>query len=763
MAPLASVNYPSTSSIPESEPQEPEHPAESGHSAPTPRPMARQRTGSTPQSTQSLGNNQQTSESTADSLSETESEEQARRALFAEYEGLTLDQDDSASITSQEPEEQSAGVTHEDTVSTAEEQSSPVSADDTALQGDHASIGTLPQRTNQAGGTVRRANSAPGSTGISVGTSPQRADGAGGTVQRRNTTPANSQASVNISPQVTAGASETAGETNASGSAPKSVEEQFSDHLTAARSADSNRVTQFAHSAMQRARKTFSTETKPYTSNPKKADLLDFAKSRSSEEAQGLLKTVQPGGANREQFKQLSPSAQKNLLSTLKASSIGRTTEFEGSNDLDKGTKNQAEYQDTHVHGADAYGGNDYDSASSDEDLENEVSNSSPDDDRGRTEQSRSSYNQVYEREEKDQKLFGGTVKANQKRTVKKNVLGVRKYDSVLSGTIGLAGDIKEGQQQSVEANKSSFAPFIGIQGQANLREYSYEGKFEANLGNSDLGVALKPKGKAVTFGISGQAEAGVQLGGNLNAHANLQGFVGTRVDAEVGVEVGHKVRTTKADGTVKEVKNRIFKGKARVIASGGAEVNATALAGKAQLNGEDIAGLEGSVDLFAGVRVQTTLQGEFAGVGVAHQVSAMAGVGLYVSAGLKKQGGTLKLQVGYGAAAGVGAAVLHEVTFNPGLAKEAAVSGARAIKKLPSKVASAGRAAVSATRTIPNLGRKRPAANAAPAETAASQPTGPTPPGPEQSVTSTSTSTPVPAPPPAQAPAPVPTGTATT
>ena len=360
---------------------------------------------------------------------------------------------------------------------------------------------------------------------------------------------------------------------------------------------------------------------------------------------------------------------------TSAANGNGHSTKVDGKNDLDKAFKEAAENNNEHSHVSD-------DNGEGDDVLNDQTGITNPDDDRGRRLYQKATFNQGSKTEQKDQKLNAGGVNfgtLNGKGDIRTNERLVRRYAGDTTN-VGLSEDLKAGNHESVEGDKSSYSGFAGAQLQHNFAAARYEG-------NVDKGaVRIKPKAEALV-GVNGQLEAQAQVGRNPNVQLDGQFFAGARVDGEVGMEVFNKnLRKPQAAGGAAgnapaEDPKRLLKLKARADASVGAQANVSVVAGKAQKNGETITGAGASVDLFAGARARGKLTAEAAGVGVASQVEALAGVGITATAGLKKQGDQYKLTHGFGAAAGVGVSVLHEVTFNPALAKEA-VSGV--IPKLP-------------------------------------------------------------------------------
>jgi hypothetical protein len=171
------------------------------------------------------------------------------------------------------------------------------------------------------------------------------------------------------------------------------------------------------------------------------------------------------------------------------------------------------------------------------------------------------------------------------------------------------------------------------------------EGKADVrDEGTVDKGpFRIKPKAEALV-GVNAQLEAQAQVGRNNNVQLDGQFFAGARVDGEIGMEVFNKrlrkPKTAKggATGAAGNASaadpKRLLKLKARVDASVGAQANASVLAGRVQKNGETITGAGASVDLFAGARARGKLTAEAAGVGVAAQVEALAGVGITATAG---------------------------------------------------------------------------------------------------------------------------------
>jgi hypothetical protein len=352
----------------------------------------------------------------------------------------------------------------------------------------------------------------------------------------------------------------------------------------------------------------------------------------------------------------------------------------DGKNEFDKAFKEAAENNDEHSHVADGHS----EGSEGDDVLNDQTGITNPDDDRGRRLYQKATFNQISKTEQKDQKLNVGGVNLgtlNGKGDIHTNELLGRVYAGDTTNA-GLSEDLKVGNHESLE-DTSLYSGFAGVQGQAHLGAARYEGRLEK--GN----VRIKPKAEAVA-GLDTQFELQGQVGKNPNVQVNGQFFAGARVDAEVGMEVfNQRLNKPQASGGAAgaagsvpaEEPKRLLKLKARADASVGAQANASALFGRVQKNGETITGAGASVDLFAGARARGKLTAEAAGVGVASQVEALAGVGITATAGLKKQGDQYKLTHGFGAAAGVGVSVLHEVTFNPALAKEA-VSGV--IPKLP-------------------------------------------------------------------------------
>jgi hypothetical protein len=354
------------------------------------------------------------------------------------------------------------------------------------------------------------------------------------------------------------------------------------------------------------------------------------------------------------------------------AKTSGRSTKEDKKNDLDKAFKEAAENNNEHAHVDDG-------NSEADDVFNDQTGITNPDDDRGRRLYQKASFKQVSKTEQKKKRLNAGRVGLGTltgKGDIRTNERLFRKYAGDTTN-IGLSEDLKIGNRESVEENQSSYAGFAGAQLQHNFAAARYEG-------NIDKGpVRVKPKAE-VLAGVNGQLEAQAQVGRNPNVQLDGQLFAGARVDSEVGIEVfnkklGKPEATSAATGTAgsasSEEPKRLLKLKARADASVGAQANVSALAGRAQKNGQTITGAGASVDLFAGARARGKLTAEAAGVGVAAQVEALAGVGITATAGLKKQGSEYKLTHGFGASVGVGASVLHEVTFNPALAKEA-ISG---------------------------------------------------------------------------------------
>lgn len=359
----------------------------------------------------------------------------------------------------------------------------------------------------------------------------------------------------------------------------------------------------------------------------------------------------------------------------------GRSQKVDGKNDLDKAFKEAAENNDehSHVNNGNSEGG---------DVLNDQTGITNPDDDRGRRLYQKTDFKQISKIEQKKQQLSAGGVNLgtlNGKGDIRTNERLVRLYAGDTTN-VGLSEDLKVGNHESVEENGSSYAGFAGAQLQHNFVAARYEGTVDKGP------VRIKPKAEALA-GVNAQLEAQAQVGRNPNIQINGQFFAGARADGEVGVEVFNKKlnKPQTSNGTAGAVGSapaqdpkRLLKLKARADGSVGAQANVSALAGRAQKNGETISGVGASVDLFAGARARGKLTAEAAGVGVAAQVEALAGVGITATAGLKKQGSKYKLTHGFGAAVGVGASVLHEVTVNPALIKEAVSGVIPKLRKTP-------------------------------------------------------------------------------
>lgn len=379
------------------------------------------------------------------------------------------------------------------------------------------------------------------------------------------------------------------------------------------------------------------------------------------------------------------------------------SSKVDGKNDPDKAFKEQAENNAQSSDGPESHSeGNDV--------IDDQTNITNPDDDRGRRFYAKATFNQRVEKKQTDQEVKVGTVNLGTltgKGDVRTNERLVRVYAGDTT-TVGLSEDLKVGNHESVEGDKSSYAGFVGAQMQQNLVAARYEGAVEKGP------VKLKPKAEALV-GANAQLEAQAQLGKNPNVQFDGQLFVGARVDGEAGLEVfNRKLRRPAASGgsaaangsAPAQEPKRLLKLKARADGSVGAQANVNALLGRAQRNGETITGAGGSVDLFAGARARGKLSAEAAGVGVAAQVEALAGVGITATAGLKKEGGTYTMTHGFGVAAGVGGSVLHEVTFNPQLLKEA-IRGV--IPKLGKRTAGSSSQGISSGAAPNKLRKPRP------------------------------------------------------
>ena len=225
----------------------------------------------------------------------------------------------------------------------------------------------------------------------------------------------------------------------------------------------------------------------------------------------------------------------------------------------------------------------------------------------------------------------------------------------------------------SVKSWDKTFAEGEGYQ--VNGEAAALEARSRTYKYDSGLGVGAQAEASLIRGKVGVQGSASHMVGGaevvGASGHAGVDGMVGARTTAEVGVGVGRDglpaVRVGAEAFAGARVDTRAG-GEARLMGIGAdATGTASAMAG-AQANTEaslGLTGMQASASAFAGASVGTSGSASVAGVGASGSAEAWAGVGAKAELDAGYTDGKLEFKFGAGAALGVGGAVSSGFTWD--------------------------------------------------------------------------------------------------